>query len=55
MADEAKNLATFFWVLDPARLVFCDSECRTKWHGLRRKSLWKQHGESCACVACLGR
>jgi len=55
MEAEVKVLSTFFWVIDPARLVFCDEECRTKWHGLRRKALWQAHGPSCSCVECMGR
>ena len=54
MADEAKSLSAFFWVIDPERLVFCDDECRTKWHGLRRRALWAKHGSTCTCVTCLG-
>lgn len=52
---EAAALSRHFWVIDPARLVFCTEECRVKWHGLRRKAIWQQHPDTCACVACLGR
>jgi len=55
MADEVKALSKFFWVVDPSRLVFCDEECRVKWHALRRRSLWERHGPSCHCVECMGR
>lgn len=52
-ADEVVTLSKFFWVIDPARLVFCDAECRSKWHGLRRKAIWHAHGADCACLACM--
>lgn len=52
--DEAKSLSSLFWVIDPNRLVFCDAECRQKWHGLRRRALWDKHPPTCTCVTCLG-
>ncbi len=55
MAEETAQLSRFFWVVDPVRLVFCDEECRVKWHGLRRKAIWSAHGVDCSCVACMGR
>lgn len=60
MEAEVKVLSAFFWVIDPARLVFCDDECRTKWHGLRRKALWQAHqvrsnGLGCLCIECAGK
>jgi len=54
MEAEAVSLARYFWVLNPKRLVFCDAECRVKWHTLRRQALWTSHAQGCACVTCLG-
>lgn len=55
MESEQKALSAFPWVIDPTRLVFCNDECRTKWHGLRRKALWQAHGLGCSCVECMGK
>ena len=54
MESEAATLRPYYMVIDPARLVFCDAECRQKWHGLRRKALWASHPQNCACVGCMG-
>lgn len=53
MASEVTELSRFYWVVNPERLVFCDAECRTKWHRLRRMSVWMRHGSECACSECL--
>jgi hypothetical protein len=59
MESEVKVLATFLWVRDPKRLVFCDDDCRVKWYGLRRKAIWLQHSRThsddvgCMCVECM--
>lgn len=51
---EVKYLSAFFWVIDPARLVFCDQECRVKWHALRRRATWMTHEPQCVCARCVG-
>jgi hypothetical protein len=51
---EAESLRPFPLVIDPERLVFCDTECQQKWHGLRRKALWGSHPPTCTCLGCLG-
>lgn len=55
MSDEAKTLSAFPWVADPSALVFCDEDCRVKWHALRRKAIWEKHGPVCMCAECTSR
>jgi hypothetical protein len=53
-SGESERLRRFFWVIDPERLVFCDQECRVKWHALRRRATWMAHDAQCVCAQCVG-
>jgi len=52
-AGEIAYLTKFFWVIDPARLVFCNAICRRRWHSLRRRATWMAHSADCMCAECL--
>lgn len=33
--------------------LFCNEECRKKWHRLKRRVAWETHPPFCACTECM--
>jgi multimeric flavodoxin WrbA len=39
-------------VEDPTCLRYCSKRCQSRWHALKRGTVWDQHGHGCMCAAC---